>query len=88
MLCDQKYRMVFMDVQMPNVDGLEATQLIRGIEDLQQPYIVAMTANALAEDRELCFSAGMNDFVSKPVSIADVKGALLRALDSSNLPAA
>lgn len=85
MLCDQKYRMVFMDVQMPNVDGLEATQIIRDIENVPQPYIVAMTANALTEDREACFSAGMNDFVSKPVSIADVKGALLRALASGKL---
>ncbi len=85
MLCDQKYRMVFMDVQMPNVDGLEATQIIRDIENVPQPYIVAMTANALAEDRDACFSAGMNDFVSKPVSIADVKSALLRAMDSGQL---
>ena len=86
MLSDQKYRMVFMDVQMPNVDGLEATQLIRGNDDLPQPYIVAMTANALSEDREQCFSAGMDDFVAKPVSIADIKGALLRALESGQLP--
>jgi CheY-like chemotaxis protein len=85
MVCDQKYRMVFMDVQMPNVDGLEATQIIRDIDNVPQPYIVAMTANALAEDRDACFSAGMNDFVSKPVSIADVKSALLRAMDSGQL---
>ncbi|MCR9258748.1 MAG: response regulator [Pseudomonadaceae bacterium] len=83
MLCDQTYSIVFMDVQMPNVDGLEATQIIRGTEDLVQPYIIAMTANALSEDRDSCFAAGMDDFVSKPVSIADVKSALLRALESN-----
>jgi len=83
MLCDQTYSIVFMDVQMPNVDGLEATQIIRDIEDLVQPYIIAMTANALSDDREACFAAGMDDFVSKPVSIADIKNALLRALENN-----
>jgi signal transduction histidine kinase/DNA-binding response OmpR family regulator len=83
MLCDQTYSIVFMDVQMPNVDGLEATQIIRGTEDLVQPYIIAMTANALSEDREACFAAGMDDFVSKPVSITDVKNVLLRALENN-----
>ncbi|XOV82803.1 MAG: response regulator [bacterium] len=82
MLCDRTYEIVLMDVQMPNIDGLEATQIIRGTEDLAQPYIIAMTANALAQDRESCLAAGMDDFISKPVSIADVKSALLRALEN------
>jgi signal transduction histidine kinase/DNA-binding response OmpR family regulator len=81
MLSAQSYKLVFMDVQMPHIDGLEATQLIRGLEDLRQPYIVAMTANAMAEDREMCLSAGMDDFVAKPVSVSEIKAALVRALD-------
>ncbi len=75
----QHYDVVFMDLQMPEMDGLEATSRIRAMSEIVQPYIVAMTANALSSDREECADAGMNDFVPKPVRIGDIQAALVRA---------
>jgi signal transduction histidine kinase/CheY-like chemotaxis protein len=76
----QKYDLVFMDVQMPQMDGLEATRRICGIRmPAERPYIVAMTANAMKEDRELCLASGMDDYLSKPIRPEDVKGAIERA---------
>lgn len=63
-----KYDLIFMDVQMPEMDGLEATQKIRALSGIQ-PMIVAMTANAMQGDRELCLNAGMDDYVSKPINL-------------------
>ncbi|CUQ65793.1 Putative Histidine kinase (modular protein) [Candidatus Nitrospira inopinata] len=72
-----RYTLVFMDCQMPEMDGFEATRVIRAREgaDRHTP-IIAMTANAMAEDREQCLKAGMDDFVSKPVT-AQVLTAIL-----------
>jgi len=64
----QSYDLILMDVQMPEMDGLEATRQIvsRWSED-ERPYIVAMTANAMKGDREMCIEAGMDDYISKPI---------------------
>ena len=75
----QKYDVVLMDVQMPEMDGLEASRQIcarwpRG----ERPRIVAMTANAMQGDREKCFAAGMDDYVSKPVRVGELISALER----------
>lgn len=60
------YNLILMDVQMPNVDGLEATKIIRK-SNIKQPVIIALTANALTGDREICLAAGMDDYIGKPV---------------------
>jgi PAS domain S-box-containing protein len=74
------YDVVLMDVQMPELDGLDATRRIceRWPEETR-PHIVAMTANALPEDREACFAAGMNDYVAKPIRAEELVAALKRA---------
>ena len=80
----RRYGLIFMDMQMPQMDGLEATRIIRA-EGLGQPWIVALTANAMEGDRQRCETAGMNDFLAKPVRLSDLRGALRRhALATSN----
>jgi PAS domain S-box-containing protein len=76
---DAPYDVVLMDVQMPELDGLEATRRIRAARPDGTPRIIAMTANAMAEDREACRAAGMDDYVSKPIRNEDLVAALTRA---------
>ncbi len=78
LLKSKYYDVILMDVQMPEMDGLEATQLIRQ-SSCQQPIIVAMTANAMQGDREICLKAGMNYYVSKPIMLEDLKNTLKEA---------
>jgi PAS domain S-box-containing protein len=73
-----KIDLIFMDVQMPGMDGLEATAAIRQMKDIDQPIIVAMTAYAMLGDREKCLAAGMDDYISKPVRMQDIKSVILR----------
>jgi PAS domain S-box-containing protein len=76
---NKHYDIILMDLQMPNMDGLTATRHIRADKQIRQPYIIALTANAFAEDKEQCYLAGMNDFISKPISIDGLVSALNRA---------
>jgi CheY-like chemotaxis protein len=68
-----------MDVQMPELDGLEATRKIRKLANAAQPHIIAMTANAMEGDRQLCLSAGMDDYISKPIRVDELIDALVKA---------
>jgi two-component system sensor histidine kinase/response regulator len=74
------YAAILMDMQMPTLNGLEATRQIREIPGCRQTPIIAMTANAFAEDKAKCFEAGMNDFLVKPFSPDALFLAVLRAL--------
>jgi signal transduction histidine kinase/DNA-binding response OmpR family regulator len=69
MMNDKLYDLILMDVQMPQMSGLEATRIIRSSNIVKQPLIVAITANAMREDKDACLDAGMNDYLSKPINI-------------------
>ena len=74
------YDLVLMDVRMPEMDGMTATRRIRAdLPAERQPFIVAMTANVMAEDREACRDAGMDEFMSKPIRVAELARVLRRA---------
>jgi PAS domain S-box-containing protein len=74
----ESYDVVLMDVQMPELDGLEASRRICERWPESRPRIIAMTANAMLEDREACFAAGMDDYVAKPVRAEELAEALSR----------
>ncbi|WNJ16982.1 response regulator [Pontibacter sp. G13] len=92
------YDLVLMDMQMPEMDGIQATVEILNWFDRQQvdpPLIIAMTANAMKEDRQRCFDAGMNDFLAKPVRLPEIQSIIQKwfhhnlkqaALEKSNKP--
>ncbi len=89
-LAAKKYDVVFMDCQMPELDGYAATQELRKTEGgARHTWVVAITANSLEGDREKCLAAGMDDYLSKPVRPADLLGALSRYLGTvTYVPAA
>jgi CheY-like chemotaxis protein len=78
LLAGELFDLVLMDMQMPVLDGLAATAAIRALPEHEALPIVAMTANAMATDRQRCLDAGMNDFVAKPIDPNQLWGALLR----------
>ncbi|WP_414530883.1 response regulator [Nodularia chucula] len=82
----QFYDVVLMDVQMPEMDGLEATQIIcQQYPVSSRPYIIAMTANAMRGDREVCLGVGMNDYIAKPIKLENLALALSKC-QPRNIP--
>jgi CheY-like chemotaxis protein/HPt (histidine-containing phosphotransfer) domain-containing protein len=78
-LRERRYEVVLMDVEMPELDGLEATRRIHREWRDQRPWIIAMTANAMQGDREKCLEAGMDDYLSKPIRAEELSKALARS---------
>jgi signal transduction histidine kinase/ligand-binding sensor domain-containing protein/CheY-like chemotaxis protein len=78
------FDVILMDVQMPELDGLETTRLIRK-SNIPQPYIIALTASAMTEDKIDCLDAGMNDFISKPLSITELVTALEKSFHAKKV---
>lgn len=77
-VADEAFDLVLMDMQMPGMDGIEATRAIRALPLVDQPKIVALTANAFEADRERCLAAGMDDFISKPISFEALRAVVCR----------
>jgi signal transduction histidine kinase/DNA-binding response OmpR family regulator/tetratricopeptide (TPR) repeat protein/nitrate/nitrite-specific signal transduction histidine kinase len=81
----QLYDVILMDVQMPEMDGLEATRrLCAELSTEKRPHIIAMTANAMQGDREMCLEAGMDDYLSKPIRVEELVNALSQTVPVSS----
>ncbi|BAP55316.1 signal transduction histidine kinase [Thioploca ingrica] len=80
------YDIIFMDIQMPEMDGLTATrQIIKEWSGKPRPWIIAMTANAMQGDREICLAAGMDDYLSKPIREEELAQALLQCYSHKDI---
>ena len=77
------YDLIFMDIKMPEMDGLTATKEIRKLWPENGPKVIAITAFAMNGDREICFGAGMDGYIAKPVKVDDL-AMLLRNITSKN----
>ena len=79
---DKIYDMILMDIQMPNMDGYEATKCIRHLQDIKKAEIpiIAMTANAFQEDAEKCIAVGMNAHLAKPLDIEKMEQTICKQL--------
>ncbi len=83
---DNNYNVILLDIRMPGIDGLEVTRSIREGEcgkEKKDLYIIATTATALTVDRDKCLEAGMNDYISKPILITQLKDSLITAFDAA-----
>jgi len=82
---DRRFDVILMDIHMPEMDGIRATRNIRECERSTGAHIpiIAMTASAMKQDREACLAAGMDDYVSKPISLEELRIALARVNDSA-----
>ncbi|MCR9066970.1 MAG: response regulator [Cytophagales bacterium] len=70
---EKEYDIVFMDTQMPEMDGLEATRVIRSNENIKQPFIVSITASAMRSEIDACLQAGMDSYLCKPITLQALK---------------
>lgn len=78
-MAKENYDVILMDVQMPEMDGLDATRIIRKSVEFKQPRIIGLTANAMQGDRAMCLAAGMDDYITKPIRVNELVDALLKA---------
>ena len=81
------YDLVFMDIEMPDLDGVEATRLLREAPTPRPLYVVATTANALAGDREKYLASGFDDYVSKPIHVEEMVRSIVAAAKKTGQPA-
>jgi signal transduction histidine kinase/CheY-like chemotaxis protein len=81
------FNLVLMDIQMPEMDGLDATRHIRSLAHTFQPMIVAMTAGALTLDKQVCLKAGMDDYISKPIAVDKLVSVLVKASSAAGAKA-
>ena len=79
----KKHTVILMDIRMPKMDGFETTQAIRQMA-IEQPFIIAMTANAMSSDRDECLNNGMNEYIPKPISLNEVISKLKLAAQYCN----
>ena len=84
---DKGFDIILMDIQMPEMDGYEATRVLRQQMGVTHP-IVALTANAMQQDRNLCINAGMNDYIAKPVRLETLQKTLQKWIPPSQQHAA
>ena len=84
---DKIYDMILMDIQMPNMDGYEATKCIRHLQDIKKAEIpiIAMTANAFREDKEKCLAAGMNAHLAKPLDIEKMEQTICKQVRDAKI---
>jgi len=80
----QTYDLILMDVQMPEMNGLDATQRVISIWGANRPWITALTAGAMKENRDECIAAGVDDFLTKPINVQDLEEALKRCYSQLN----
>ena len=81
------FDVIFLDLQMPVMDGLTACRAIRKLELTKHPFIVALTANVFQEDRDAAAAAGMDDYLSKPINLVRLREMFTTIVDSISLPA-
>ena len=82
----KNFDVIFMDMQMPNMDGVEATETILAEHTVNAPYIIAMTANVLEQDKQRCFNAGMKDFVGKPINVEHLVASIEKYANQTSRP--
>lgn len=82
---EERFDVILMDVQMPVMDGLEATQHIRKLNLAHEPWIIGLTANATIRDRDIALEAGMDNYLAKPIKLMDLSAALVEALPQAGL---
>jgi CheY-like chemotaxis protein len=77
---EQPFDLIFVDIQMPEMNGFEAARAIRRLEETSgtRTPIIALTANAMSSDRELCLNSGMDDYLSKPIELAKLNEVILK----------